>query len=354
LALKSPLTPSAGSGSFMAAAWNEELDWGNGQSEHWKMLDGWKGKGKKGKDAKGKWDDKGKKGKDDKGKGKGKHGKSVDPQRYAAADLVVEKLLGEGASGFCFKGVFQTAPGACVPVAIKPVWNDNEQQIIEILHACKPPLPNIVPVLQVNKPTPAGSVNLMPLASEGTLTTILDNLMRAGLSLNPGDFLEVIARVGEGLAALHKAGILHCDVKPDNIVLHRDAGSTEVWLIDFGDARLADDWSSWAWLGPGDPAVQCHPDVDSGNFSPATDSWELAQCAAMLWAREPWWVDNPAWLQRDMPLFADFCRCLYWHASQRPSVAEIATKARQELRNHERADLTRLSVDRALLGTECN
>ena len=44
--------------------------------------------------------------------------------------------------------------------------------------------------------------------------------------------------------------ILHCDLKPENVAIHATGGGTaELWLIDFGDARLADDWP------PGSPCV---------------------------------------------------------------------------------------------------
>ncbi|MGN6108987.1 MAG: protein kinase domain-containing protein, partial [Kofleriaceae bacterium] len=50
------------------------------------------------------------------------------------------------------------------------------------------------------------------------------------------DRIEVLAGVGAGLAAVHAAGLVHRDVKPDNIVVR--GGRTGV-LVDFGLARAA-------------------------------------------------------------------------------------------------------------------
>jgi|GEM_PF-909320 len=54
---------------------------------------------------------------------------------------------------------------------------------------------------------------------------------------------EVIARQTlHGLATAHKAGILHCDLKPSNIMLvgdpQYDPGNVQVKILDFGTAKL--------------------------------------------------------------------------------------------------------------------
>src|SRR5215213_9913139 len=52
--------------------------------------------------------------------------------------------------------------------------------------------------------------------------------------LTEAEAIDYIRRVGEALAVVHEASLLHRDLKPDNIML---TGDGEVVLIDFGTAR---------------------------------------------------------------------------------------------------------------------
>jgi tetratricopeptide (TPR) repeat protein len=51
--------------------------------------------------------------------------------------------------------------------------------------------------------------------------------------------LAVLTKVAEGLAAAHKAGLVHRDVKPDNVMIDRDGDRPRVRLMDFGLARTS-------------------------------------------------------------------------------------------------------------------
>ncbi len=52
-----------------------------------------------------------------------------------------------------------------------------------------------------------------------------------------GEIVEVMAQAGRGLAAAHKAGLVHRDFKPDNALLGDDQ---QVRVVDFGLARRVD------------------------------------------------------------------------------------------------------------------
>jgi eukaryotic-like serine/threonine-protein kinase len=51
--------------------------------------------------------------------------------------------------------------------------------------------------------------------------------------------VAICAQLASALAALHAAGVIHCDVKHDNVLVLRDSG--RVKLIDFGVSRTVDD-----------------------------------------------------------------------------------------------------------------
>ena len=65
--------------------------------------------------------------------------------------------------------------------------------------------------------------------------TLRDLLVARG-RLNPREALDIIERVLAGLAAAHNAGIIHRDVKPENVLL---GNGTSVKVADFGLARAA-------------------------------------------------------------------------------------------------------------------
>ena len=66
--------------------------------------------------------------------------------------------------------------------------------------------------------------------------TFADYLQRSGGRVGHGIAVEVMLRVLDGLAAAHDSGILHRDVKPENLYLTR---SGRPLLLDFGAARQA-------------------------------------------------------------------------------------------------------------------
>lgn len=63
-------------------------------------------------------------------------------------------------------------------------------------------------------------------------------------ALSRDALLDIVAQVARALAALHAAGVVHCDVKPDNVFVLCDpdaVGSPRVKVIDFGVARSVHD-----------------------------------------------------------------------------------------------------------------
>ena len=54
--------------------------------------------------------------------------------------------------------------------------------------------------------------------------------------------LRILIKTCEAVAFAHSRGVIHCDLKPENVFLARDgAGSFVVKLLDFGIAKLMDD-----------------------------------------------------------------------------------------------------------------
>jgi len=52
-----------------------------------------------------------------------------------------------------------------------------------------------------------------------------------------GDTIEIFRQAATGLGAMHAAGYVHADMKPNNVLVHRDQhGEEDVKLIDFGQS----------------------------------------------------------------------------------------------------------------------
>jgi serine/threonine protein kinase len=82
-----------------------------------------------------------------------------------------------------------------------------------------------------------GSLALvMDYVSGGSLRGHLQSLG----TLAPADAAELLAQVAAALAQAHELGVVHRDVKPDNILLQENEGRLDVRLTDFGIARVLD------------------------------------------------------------------------------------------------------------------
>jgi eukaryotic-like serine/threonine-protein kinase len=101
--------------------------------------------------------------------------------------------------------------------------------------------------------------------------------VRSGNILPAIDVLKVADRVLDVLAMAHEKGIVHRDIKPDNIFLTRDGG---VKLLDFGIARLRDSMRRATMTSGGaigTPAFM-PPEQARGRWNdvgPRTDIWAL-------------------------------------------------------------------------------
>lgn len=107
--------------------------------------------------------------------------------------------------------------------------------------------------------------------------TLSEACQRLGGKLPPAEAVKIIDQVLDGLTEAHGRGILHRDVKPENIYLRRNPdGNAEALLLDFGAARQAvkDKTGMTAVLTPGYAPLEQYS--RAGDQGPWTDIYASA------------------------------------------------------------------------------
>jgi len=99
--------------------------------------------------------------------------------------------------------------------------------------------PHVVRVMDVDQNSAGQAFIVMEYLEGQTLQTLYEDLYRAGKRLSYADALEYAMQMLEGVEAAHKAGVVHRDLKPDNVMITRGSrGEPLIKLLDFGIAKL--------------------------------------------------------------------------------------------------------------------
>ena len=172
--------------------------------------------------------------------------------------------------------------------------------------------------------------------------------LRSGV-LTDADAVEVAAQVCDALAHAHRAGIVHRDVKPSNILLE-DRDEIAVRLLDFGLAQFdGADTLTAAGDVPGTLAYIAPERLAGADATPESDVWSVG---VLLWEalaeRHPFWglplQDVARAIQTGAPplvterkhlprrLIAAVDNALDTDPQARPRASELATQLRNSLR----------------------
>jgi len=198
------------------------------------------------------------------------------------------------------------------------------------------------------------------IAYEYVAGRTLREAIRAG-AISERDAVEVAAQVLDALAHAHRAGIVHRDVKPANILLE-EGDEIAARLLDFGLAQF-DGADTLTAVGdvPGTLAYISPERLAGADASPASDVWSVG---VLLWEiladRHPFWgmplqevaqaiqAGAPPLSEerRGLPrrLTAAVDRSLALDPAGRPRASEFALELRNSLRQG-KARAARASVD---------
>jgi eukaryotic-like serine/threonine-protein kinase len=100
--------------------------------------------------------------------------------------------------------------------------------------------------------------------------SLRDRLKRGPLALT--EVAKLARELGTALSFAHEAGVIHRDVKPENILFSR----TGAKIADFGIARIPESTITRANTVLGTPAYTAPEALSKGDFGPASDQFALA------------------------------------------------------------------------------
>jgi serine/threonine-protein kinase PknK len=181
-----------------------------------------------------------------------------------AADLVNAEEIGRGGFGVVYRCV-QRALDRTVAVKVLTADLDdaNRERFLREEHAMGrlSGHPNIVDILYVDITSSGRPYIVMPYHARGCL----DSLVRDEGPLPWTDAVRIGVKVSGAMEWAHRAGILHRDVKPANILLN---AFDEPQLTDFGIARVSGGFETSTNVIVGSPAFTA-PEILSGGLPSA-------------------------------------------------------------------------------------
>ncbi len=158
------------------------------------------------------------------------------PPGTMAGDYVLEKVIAAGGFGSVYRARGPGGRRAAVKVLHAELVATDQavarfRREIDAIRRIRHP--NVVDVLEVGRLADGQPWFAMELLDGDDLATVVARRGR----LPPAEALAILAPICDALAAAHRRGIVHRDVKPGNVML---VGGSRPVLVDFGVAKLLD------------------------------------------------------------------------------------------------------------------
>ncbi len=148
----------------------------------------------------------------------------------------IEQRLGRGGMGILYLAV---EPGLERRVALKLIAPEAAAEAVfarrfaeESRIAASIEHPNVVPIYAAGEHKGVPYIAMRYVSG----SDLSRRIAREG-RLGPAEAAALVAQVGNGLDAIHAAGLVHRDVKPANVLLSGREGEEHAYITDFGVAR---------------------------------------------------------------------------------------------------------------------
>jgi len=224
--------------------------------------------------------------------------------RQSIGNYKIIDELGRGAMGVVYQG-FDPAIGRPVAIKVIRVMSDmtadesaqlRQRLIREASAAGKLSHPNLVTVYQLGEEGQDVFIVMEYVKGSG-----LRQLMAQDGGIEQTRAMNILRQAAEGLDYAHRAGIVHRDIKPDNILVREDGC---VKIADFGIAKLIESTTqhmTMAGASIGSPSYMSPEQVKAEQLDARSDQFTLAVVAfEMLTGRKPFVADSVAALMHQI------------------------------------------------------
>ena len=223
---------------------------------------------------------------------------AANPAGLVLGDLQIGEVLGRGATGQVYRAVGPDGETVAVKL-LRPELADEPQVVARLLQECKV-------VARIADPR---VVRIRHLVAEGEHVGIvmdyvpggdLRALLRREGALPPPDAARLAGQILLGLRSAHEIGIVHRDVKPENVLLRGgDSGGADgdgdVVITDFGIARQLEGPALTRSTGLlGTPAYIAPELASHAPTTPAVDVYSAGCLLYELLTGSPPFVGGPA------------------------------------------------------------
>ncbi|MGA8528282.1 MAG: protein kinase, partial [Acidobacteriaceae bacterium] len=165
----------------------------------------------------------------------------LQPGQTLINRFVIVRLIAKGGMGEVYEAEDSFLQGVHIALkTILPRFADEpalkQRFEREVLLARKVTHPNLCPIYEIfhsEQPPPAFFFLTMKLLPGKTLAWRL----RQPDAISVKEGMEILRQMASGLAAIHDQGIVHRDIKPNNIMLEGSGENVRLWITDFGLAR---------------------------------------------------------------------------------------------------------------------
>lgn len=165
---------------------------------------------------------------------------SYEPGYVIAGKYELEAVLGEGGMGTVWRARNTSLESL---VALKVVRSGGDRDALggrliqEARAAAKLSHPAIVRVLDVGQTESGDPFIVMELLNGSSLAALLASERR----FSAVQAVQVLLPIADGLSMAHGKGIVHRDIKPDNIFLVESENGVQPKLVDFGIVKVQQD-----------------------------------------------------------------------------------------------------------------